>query len=88
MASRHWALVVSGINLKAVHLDEGGGPAGSQVHTAIADDVKDGGALSNADGVVVCAGQQGDGVADADPLGALGKRAIQDLRRGAVGKLA
>ena len=76
-----------GVNLEAVHLDEGGGAARAQIHAAVADDVQHGGALGNADRVVVSAGQQGNGVADADALGALGDGPVQHLRRGAVGEL-
>ena len=75
------------IHLEAVHLDERCGAAGSQVHAAVADDVQHGGALGDPHRVIVRAGQQGDGVADADALGALGNRAVQHLGRGTVGEL-
>ena len=75
------------VNLEAVHLDEGGGAPGSQLHAPVAEDVQHGGALGDADGVVVLRRQQRHGVADADALGALGDGAVEHFRRGAVGEL-
>ena len=75
------------VDLEAVHFDERGGATGSQVHAAIADDVEHGSALGDPNRVIVRAGQQGDGVTDADALGALGNGAVQHLGCGAVGEL-
>ena len=87
MASFHWAWVCAGINLEAVHFDERGGAAGAQLHAPVAENVQHGGALGDADGVVVLRRQQGHGVADADALGALGDGAVEHLGRGTVGEL-
>jgi hypothetical protein len=69
------------IDLETVHLDKRGRATGAQVHASIADDVQHGGALGNADRMVVRTRQQGDGVTDPDALGALGDGAVQHLRR-------
>ena len=80
-------LSLLGIDLEAPHLDEGGGPARPKVHAAVAHDVQDRRPLGHPYGVVVVTGKQGDGVAYADPLGALGDGPVEDLGRRAVGEL-
>src|SRR5215813_3677232 len=76
-----------GVDLEAVHFDEGGGPPGPQIHPAIADDIEHRRPFGDADRVIVLARQQGDGVANANPLGALGESPVEDFRGRTVGKL-
>ena len=76
-----------GVNLEAVHLDERGGPPGTQIHAAITDDIQHRGALGHPDRVIILTRQQGDGMADANAFGALGDGAIEDYRGRTVGKL-
>ena len=76
-----------GVDLEPVHLDQRGGPPGTQIHAAIADDIQHRGALGHPDRVIVLTRQQGDGVADANALGALGDGPVEDFRGRAVGKL-
>ena len=75
------------VDLEPVHLDQRGGPPGAQIHAAITDDIEHGGAFGHPDRVIVLARQQGDGVANANPLGALGEGPVEDFRGRAVGKL-
>src|SRR5678815_1849432 len=60
---------------------------GTQIHAAIADDIQHRGALGHPDRVIVLTRQQGDGVADANALGALGDGPVEDFWSRAVGKL-
>ena len=76
-----------GVDLEAVHLDERGGTPGPQVHAAITHDIQHRGPLGDPYRVVILARQQGYRMADANPFGALGDRAIEDFWGRAVGKL-
>src|SRR5262249_18301446 len=74
------------IDLKPVHLDQRRGASGAQIHTAITDDIEDGGALSHPHRMVILAWQEGYRVANANALGALGESPVEDFWGRAVGK--
>ena len=67
------------IDLEPVHLDQGRGASGAQIHTAITDDIEHGGALSYPHRMVILAWQEGYGVANANALGALGEGPVEDF---------
>src|SRR5262245_1207252 len=74
------------IDLEAVHLAQGRGPPGAEIHTAITDDIEYGGTLSYPYRMVILTRQEGYRVANANALGALGEGPVEDFRGRAVGK--